>query len=459
MRSMKLWQKLSLICCAVLVAVVALCSALLLMQSKSAILEQTYAHAREKEAALAASFSQMAGYYSQEGDLPATSYSLAKYCFSRFADSSSVLRQGEETIYSEVTLEPADYLSFDDEFTQQLYAGEIGGRNLLIVGSVVNVKNQDYRVYVVEDISPVYAGIRDMLWRFIGIGAGLIALGTLLSLLLVRRAMRPLEGLRGAAREIARGGYEKRAPIRTRDEVGELAADFNAMAEAVQGHIGELTETAQRQRLFIGGVTHEFKTPLTTMLLHADLLQNAYLEEEARAASLTHLQSQCAWLERLTQKLLKLISLQGEAELKRESSQKLFARVAESAAKTLEARNTPLRLECGDEEFLMDIDLMHSLLVNLVDNAGKFSPPGCEVVLRAKGNCIEVEDHGCGIPESDLERVMEPFYRVDCSRSKKIGGTGLGLALVGEIAKAHHARIAIESTLGEGTSVRLTFPS
>ncbi|HWS30407.1 MAG TPA: ATP-binding protein [Clostridia bacterium] len=456
---MKLWQKLSLICCGVLVAVIAACSTLLLLQARSVILAETYRYAKEKEAALASSFSEMAGYYSQNEDLSTTTYSLVKYCFMRFADSASVLQQGEETVYSEVALDPAEYLSFNDDYTQQIYAGDIDGRNILIVGSTVNVKSQNYRVYVVEDITSVYAGIREMLFRFIGIGSGLIAFGTLLSLFFVRRAMRPLERLRGTAREIAQGGYEKRADIRSRDEVGELAADFNAMAEAVETRIGELTEVAQRQRLFIGGVTHEFKTPLTTMLLHADLLENAYMEEDTRQASLSHLQSQCRWLERLTQKLLKLITVEGQIELKKEPVQKLFERAKESTAETLGKRNTPLKTECGGETFKMDIDLMQSLIVNLVDNASKASQAGQEIVLRARGNFIEVEDHGCGIPENELQRVSEPFYMVDRSRGKKKGGTGLGLALVKEIAAAHSVKLHIESAVGKGTTVCIEFPS
>ena len=106
----------------------------------------------------------------------------------------------------------------------------------------------------------------------------------------------------------------------------------------------------------------------------------------------------------------------------------------------------------------MDRDILCSALVNLVENSAKASAPGQTIFLRAIGNTLEVADNGRGIPEKDLERVTEPFYMCDPSRSKVNGGFGLGLALVKEIAAVHSAVLEIQSTPGEGTTVRLRFP-
>ncbi len=455
---MKLWQKVSLICSIVLTGIITACSLILILQSKTTILELTYKQTREKQSNLAASFYEMAGYYSLDGDLPATTYSLVTYCFSRFADSASVLQKDNETLYSEISIFPGDYLKLAKASKQQQFSGEINGRNILIVGSHVTVKNTEYTVWVVEDISSIYNDIHMMIWMFIAISIAAILLGTGMIVFLVRRAMHPLLQLRATTKRIAAGEYGERAPILSHDEVGKLAEDFNTMANAVQGRIAELTETAERQRLFIGGVTHEFKTPITAMLLHTDLLQNAYLEEDEKQASLSHVESQCKWLERLTQKLLKLITLHGYPELKRESVAALFSRVRASMDEILQQRETPLMVDCSIDTLDMDIDLMQSLIINLADNASKASEPGQAVILRAYGHTIEVRDHGCGIPEDELERITEPFYMVDRSRSKKKGGSGLGLALVKEIAAAHNAKMLIESSPGKGTAVRIIFP-
>ena len=157
----------------------------------------------------------------------------------------------------------------------------------------MNVRNERYAVYVVEDITGVYESITRMVWRFALIGGVGILLGFVLIGLLVRRSMQPLAVLKTAAGRIAAGGYGERATVLSKDEVGALANDFNRMAEAVENHIGDLTETAERQRLFIGGVTHEFKTPLTTVILNADTLQNAYMDEKERKPALSYIERQC----------------------------------------------------------------------------------------------------------------------------------------------------------------------
>lgn len=452
---MKLWQKVSLICSAVLTSIVLLMGGLLLREAEQSILDLTYQQSSDKQRNLSASFSEMSNYYLEETDSAPVEYSLVKYCFSRFADSTCVLMKGSETLYSNVAVDMSRYTikGYDAEQFEE----EIGGRQILITGSNVNVRNERYAVYVVEDITGVYESITRMVWRFALIGGVGILLGFVLIGLLVRRSMQPLAVLKTAAGRIAAGGYGERATVLSKDEVGALANDFNRMAEAVENHIGDLTETAERQRLFISGVTHEFKTPLTTVILNADTLQNAYMDEKERQTALSYIERQCKWLERMTQKLLKLITLKQDIELKPSSVPQLFERVEESMAETLRQRDTRLISECKLNTLSMDADLMQPVLINLVDNASKASAPGQAVTMRAYDDVIEVSDNGIGIPESELARITEPFYVVDKSRSKKLGGSGLGLALVKEIVNAHGAALEIESSVGVGTTIRVRF--
>ena len=452
---MKLWQKVSLICSAVLTAIVLPMGGLLLNEAKGNILDLTYQQAADKQKNLAASFSEMSNYYLEDSDTKPVEYSLVKYCFSRFADASSVLIKGSEALYSNVSVNMDAYPI--EGYEAQQFEEEINGRKILIVGSTVSVRNERYAVYVVEDITGVYESITRMVWRFALIGGVGILLGFVLIGLLVRRSMQPLAVLKTAAGRIAAGGYGERATVLSKDEVGALANDFNRMAEAVENHIGDLTETAERQRLFISGVTHEFKTPLTTVIPNADTLQNAYMDEKERQTALSYIERQCKWLERMTQKLLKLITLKQDIELKPSSVPQLFERVEESMAETLRQRDTRLISECKLNTLSMDADLMQSVLINLVDNASKASAPGQAVTMRAYDDVIEVSDNGIGIQESELARITEPFYVVDKSRSKKLGGSGLGLALVKEIISAHGAELEIDSSVGIGTTIRIQF--
>lgn len=454
---MKLWKKISIICSIILIMIVTICNIILIFQSKNSILELTYEQAHDKQYNLTSSFSEMAKYYSDENDSPSMNYSLIKYCFVRFADSSSVLIKDNEIVYKEVSLNPEYYLKLSNDGIQQQYNGKINGAHILIIGNKILVQDTAYSVFVIEDISSVYNGITQMILKFIFISISGVLLGLMLIILLVRHATKPLGELSEATKRIAAGSYNDRAFTKSHDEVGELANDFNAMADAIQKHIAELTETAERQRLFIGGVTHEFKTPLTTLILNADTLKNANMDEDETNNSIAYIERQCKWLERLTQKLLKLITLKDHIELKKVSVYNLFCRVHESMTEALEKRGTPLALNCYIESLDLDIDLMQSVLINLVDNASKASERGQTIILQAYDHTIEVQDKGSGIPDNEIQRIMEPFYMLDCSRSKKYGGSGLGLALVKEIVDAHSAQLVIESVQGQGTAVRISF--
>lgn len=251
-----------------------------------------------------------------------------------------------------------------------------------------------------------------------------------------------------------------RVDVHTKDEIGALAGDFNLMAEAVETRIAELMETAERQRLFIGGVTHEFKTPLTALLLHARMLRRANMTEEERDNSLAHIESQCAWLERLVQTLLRLITLERDIERRPCEVDELFDRVRQNTQKSLADRGVTLNVQSNGETLDCNADLVQSMLINLVDNAAKaYNADAADkrVLLTFSNNTIQVKDFGRGIPKEAMERIFEPFYMVDKSRSKKAGGSGLGLALVKRIANAHDAELIIESNIEKGTTVWVRF--
>ncbi len=456
---MKLWMKISAVCVAVLLVVVCIIGALFLYTARNNVLELTVDNAKDKQQYLARSFANTTAYYTLNGASEQATEALALYCFSTFADETSVLVQHDATLYSFVPVEPQRILPLSSE-QQRVFLDEIGKRNLLIVGSLVTVLGYDdpFSVYVVTDITENYQAYTTMATKLTVIAAIGILLGAILIVSLVRATSRPLKALGLTAGRIASGHYDERAKAGTHDEIGALAVDFNRMADAIQTHIAALEEKTARQQAFIGGLTHEFKTPMTSMMLHSETLLSASLTEEQRENSLSHIHTQCAWLERLTQKLMSLITL-GEDIKKRDTSvAELFERVTESTAENMAKRETALTTSTDVETLNMDIDLMQSLLVNLVDNASKASEKGQTIELTAVGRTITVRDRGRGIPADAIARVTEPFYMVDKSRSKSQGGSGLGLALAKRIADAHGAEMRIESTAGQGTVISVTLP-
>ena len=466
---MRLWQKAACACAGVLAVAVAVCSGGLLLYARHTILDLTRQQVRAKERDLAVSFSEMANYYLVPADGGVVEGSLVNYCFSRFADETSVLMRGGEIVSSALAIDPSEWLDpkeregpwRDREDELCFYEGRIRGRDVLMAARTVYVRSEEYAVYTVTDVTDIHRDLTVMAFIFLAVSLGTIGAGAGAVTLLMRRGARPLAALSSAARRIAGGEYGIRADIHTRDEIGALAADFNTMAQAVQDHIGELSETAERQRLFIGGAAHEFKTPLTAMLIHTRLLERVCMSEAERAESLAHIEKQCLWLESLTQKLLKVVALGRDIEKKPVLAGELAERVRASTGQVLADRGASLAISADDTTLLVDEDLMQSLLVNLVDNASKAYDPedrGRTVWLTIRDGEIEVRDAGRGIPAQALSRIFEPFYMVDKSRSKKAGGSGLGLALAKRIADAHGARVEVQSAPGRGTVFHIWLP-
>lgn len=455
---MKLWLKISLLCGAVLLVIIGACSTLLLLNARDKILNLAIQSAQAEQNDLQESFRQMATLYGRDDLGSVERQSLVKYCFRSYAHGNATLMSRNEMIESGLAIEPQLLLPLTESEDQAYVMRNVDGADLLVVGSKLTVLTQRYSVYVVRDVTDVYSSITQLIWQFCTISAACITVGILLVITLVRFATKPLKELGRSVKRIARGEYAERAGVRSRDEVGELAADFNSMAGAVQTHVEALKDVAERQQLFIGSLTHELKTPLTSVIGHAETLLYTKMPEDVTEKSLLTIHTQCRWLERLTQKLLKLITLQEELPLQEEPVERLLDAVRDNVAETFRNRGVLLETDCSIDTLPMDFDLLLSLLINLAENASRASAAGQSVCIRAYGRVIEVSDQGIGIPIEELSRITEPFYMVDKSRSKKLGGVGLGLALVKRIAEAHRASLAIESGLGRGTTVRVTFP-
>lgn len=455
---MKLWLKISLLCGAVLLVIIGTCSTLLLLTAKDKIISLAVQNTKAEQSDLQESFRQMATLYGRDDMGPIERQSLVKFCFHSFADGNAALLSGKETIESGLAIDPQALLPLEGSADQAYCMRNVNGADLLAVGSEVTVLSQKYSVYVVRDVTDVYDSITQLILQFCAISAACITMGILLVIILVRFAAKPLKELGRSVKRIARGEYAERAGVRSRDEVGELAADFNSMAGAVQSHVEQLKDVAQRQQLFIGGLTHEFKTPLTSVIGHAETLLYTKMPEDVIEKSLLTIHEQCRWLERLTQKLLRLITLQENIQLQEEPVLPLLETVQDSAAEACQKRGVSLEISCAVKTLPMDRDLMLSLLVNLAENASKASAAGQIVSIKAFDRTIEVCDQGIGVPKEELSHITEPFYMVDRSRNKKLGGVGLGLALAKRIAEAHGAELILVSEPGKGTTARVNFP-
>lgn len=455
---MKLRRKISLIVVLLVTLAVTICGGITLASSAASNIRLAISYGESNHAVRSASWYDAVQSVGKKGDRGTTQRSVARYYVQLFCDDGTILCSGTDTIYNSQHLDPSEYVTPEEE--QQISAVvKLDGSSILIVGQRYVIKDMEFDFYEVSDITSVYKNIGIMAIQFVLIDLAVIALTVVLSILLVRRALKPLETLKAGTTQIANGVYNQRVEIQGQDEVGELAQDFNQMAEAVEQHVQELKEEAQRQTLLLSALTHELKTPLTGIKGNAETLLMTQITEEEQQNALQYIDEECTRVERLSQKLMQLIALRKNGELTLQSCKvsDLLEQVRISSGEQLRQKRLKLVIENNMDTVQAEPDLLVSLLLNLVDNADKASRAGDVILLSACDNCISVRDFGRGIPKNELDKITQPFYMVDKSRARRAGGIGLGLALAREIAELHHAALEFESEVGEGTTVRVQF--
>lgn len=234
----------------------------------------------------------------------------------------------------------------------------------------------------------------------------------------------------------------------------------------VASDITRLQRLEQIRRDFVSSVSHELKTPITTILGYLETLLDLPPEEEAtRRRFLTTALSHAHRLHHIIEDLLLLSHIEQAATpvpLEHTSLHALIQRAVD-LVRQASGDTHPITIE-GPEDLTLPLNpgLMTQALYNLLDNAVKHTPPGTPVTVRwtRRGDqtIIQVEDRGPGIPPEALPRIFERFYRVDASRARSTGGTGLGLSIVKHIVQAHRGEVSVASTPGEGTTFTIRLP-
>ena len=280
---------------------------------------------------------------------------------------------------------------------------------------------------------------------------------------------KPLGIVADTSRKIADGQYNERISVRGKHELSEMAADFNRMAEVIEKQICFLEDEAVGKQQFVDNFAHEIRTPLTSIYGYAEYMQKASLDEKELIESAQYIMDESSHMKQISNSLLELATLRNYSPVKGKISIfQLFDEINRSMDSSLRENNIQLTYRY-DYDYDVDTidgqeDLIKSLLTNLCQNALKACTPNegiiqLEAAKQGENVMISVSDNGCGIPEESLEKVTEPFYRVDKARSREQGGVGLGLTLCKQIAEAHGAVMNIESVVGVGTTVKITFTS
>ncbi len=288
----------------------------------------------------------------------------------------------------------------------------------------------------------------------------------LLGMLLSRGVTHPLEQLTQAAAQMAGGDYGQRVHVRTKDEVGRLATAFNEMAAALERDVGELRRQEALRRELAANISHDLATPLTAIQGFTEaLLDGVIVDERQREETLRLIDKEVMRLRRLVGDLSHLSYMESPVLRLDLAPVQLASLVAETLAvlqPELEARGVVARNLLTPETplVLADSDKLTQVLLNLLDNALRYTPEGGIITISAQPEaghvCVRVQDTGMGIEPTHLKRIFDRFYRADASRNAATGGSGLGLAIVKAIIEAQGGTVGAASTPGHGTCVWFT---
>ncbi|MBR1931699.1 MAG: HAMP domain-containing histidine kinase [Lachnospiraceae bacterium] len=389
-------------------------------------------------------------------------YRIQQYASLSREDMDYVLQKGEEDIFNNSSIN-ASYI-LDSMKTDEIEMGnekyraaffKYGSRYYSVAGGTIMYDGEEYDISVVRDVTESMNRVRMVAVWCIFINLGIVIVSIVISILFLKHSFAPLEQLKESTRAIAQGDYGQRIGSVRKDEVGELADSFDRMGEAVELHIREVENKVEEQDMLIHALAHEMKTPVTAIAGYAFALQSANISEKQQEEAVSFIDMESRRLERLSSKLTQLIMAEHNRIELQSISVHAFAKQLEGIlVPKADRQNVSLHIEVPEDDYNIegDADLLCVLLTNLYDNAYKAG--ACRIGIHFAVNEWTVTDNGCGIPEDELTKIMQPFYQGDKSRSDE--GFGLGLAICKKIADLHRMELRIMSVVGEGSCVYMT---
>lgn len=365
---------------------------------------------------------------------------------------------GGGTLYQYALVrEVADALSGNLVFYSEFADGKFQSR----AAAPVVYRNMNIgTVFLYEEDTEQAALLQGMQYNLRTMSMVIVALVLLMSVIFSKALTGRIATLLRAIRIVREGNYSHRVQMKGGDELAELADEFNQLTDRLQ-------TTDEVRRRFVSDASHELKTPLASIRLLTDsILQNDGIDRETTHEFVADIGEEADRLTRISERLLTLTRLDSNTEVERtQVDLAAVVRKVEHMLRPLAAAGE-VTLESGLVEgctVYAVADDLYQIAFNLIENAIKYNKPEGTVMTRLYRDgseiVLQVEDTGVGIPEEDLDKIFNRFYRVDKARSRAAGGTGLGLSIVRDMARQHGGVVSVQRREPEGSCFVVRFPA
>ena len=391
-----------------------------------------------------------------------------RYQFERCYQEGYALLKGRECIKNMTKYEITAPEALGEKYVVQ----PLGKAYLLILKKELPFL-KDFWVLSVQDITSTWEEGKEQAKWYLVVFLFVFACSITIAAAVIGHMLKALVELRDQAERIKNGDFNKKVVLTSKDELKDLSDSLNRMSDQLQQQIEDL-------EFLLGSMAHEMKTPLTSIIGYTDSLLHVRLSDHQKEQSLAAICRSAGQLDEMSGKLLQLMGFYENEKIVKKPVElvDVMMWIYEENRETLIDKGIDFKIvlensagvqkEIGLEQKGVrgitvqgDPMLLVSLFSNLVSNSIKALEGSgkIQIILIPEKHKVCVQDNGVGIPSKDLPHVIKAFYMVDKSRSRRQQGSGLGLALVQRISKAHGAKIEIESRLGEGTKVWICFLS
>ncbi|MBC8061586.1 MAG: HAMP domain-containing histidine kinase [Clostridiaceae bacterium] len=329
--------------------------------------------------------------------------------------------------------------------------------------------------YSVKESSLFYNNVKQM---FYGTSFIALILGTILSILYFLNITRDIYKMKNSVENIQKGDFHNLQPINRNDELGDLDKGLVFMSNTIEKNIldlkverdslnmavEKLQKMDKQQKEFIGNVTHEFKTPITTIKAYADLIGMYENDLTLIYEGSLNISRECDRLETMVDRVLNLSALEKydfETQKKEINLKQILDEICERMMGKTRKNNLTFKYNIENIIITIDVESLRHIIINLIDNAIKYNMPNGSINVKCYKTdnkiILVVSDTGIGISAEDISKIYEPFYRVQAHRSRETGGVGLGLALVKKLVEKQQGVIKVKSNLNEGSSFYIEF--